>query len=97
MGLRGECNAFGEELFYAFDAVAAVAHSESEVPTMTEVQKSLAAGNAGDDYWLTRCILLRLLGGVYAVAFLVAAKQILPLIGSHGLLPACFLHGFRMP
>ena len=55
---------------------------------MTEVQKSLAAGNAGDDYWLTRCILLRLLGGVYAVAFLVAAKQILPLIGSHGLLPA---------
>jgi len=30
---------------------------------------------------------LRLLGCVYAVAFLAAARQILPLIGSHGLLP----------
>lgn len=38
-------------------------------------------------YWLTRFVLLRLLGFVYAVAFLVAANQILPLIGSHGLLP----------
>jgi hypothetical protein len=38
-------------------------------------------------YWLTRFVILRLLGLVYAVAFLVAAKQILPLIGSHGLLP----------
>jgi hypothetical protein len=32
-------------------------------------------------------VLLRLLGAVYAVAFLAAAKQVLPLIGSHGLLP----------
>lgn len=31
--------------------------------------------------------MLRLLGCVYAVAFLAAAKQIVPLIGSHGLLP----------
>jgi hypothetical protein len=38
-------------------------------------------------YWLTRFVLLRLLGIVYAVAFLVAAQQLLPLIGSHGLLP----------
>jgi len=38
-------------------------------------------------YWLTRFLLLRLLGIVYAVAFLVAAQQLLPLIGSHGLLP----------
>ncbi|MBV9391802.1 MAG: lipase maturation factor family protein, partial [Verrucomicrobia bacterium] len=38
-------------------------------------------------YWLTRFFILRLLGIVYAVAFLVAANQILPLIGSHGLLP----------
>jgi len=38
-------------------------------------------------YWLTRFILLRLLGVVYAVGFLVAANQILPLIGSDGLLP----------
>jgi hypothetical protein len=38
-------------------------------------------------YWLTRFVILRLLGAVYAVAFLVAANQILPLIGSDGLLP----------
>jgi hypothetical protein len=38
-------------------------------------------------YWLTRFVILRLLGFVYAVAFLVAANQILPLIGSDGLLP----------
>src|SRR5262249_23921291 len=38
-------------------------------------------------YWLTRFLILRLLGIVYAIAFLVAANQILPLIGSHGLLP----------
>ena len=38
-------------------------------------------------YWLTRFVLLRLLGIVYAVAFLTAANQILPLIGSDGLLP----------
>jgi hypothetical protein len=39
-------------------------------------------------YWLTRFLILRLLGFVYFVAFLCAAKQILPLVGSHGLLPA---------
>jgi hypothetical protein len=38
-------------------------------------------------YWLTRFVLLRLLGAVYAVAFLVAGRQLVPLIGSHGLLP----------
>ncbi|HET6962272.1 MAG TPA: hypothetical protein VFJ27_07240, partial [Terriglobia bacterium] len=38
-------------------------------------------------YWLTRFIVLRLLGLVYFVAFLSLAQQILPLIGSQGLLP----------
>jgi len=38
-------------------------------------------------YWLTRFVILRLLGVIYAIAFLVAANQILPLIGSAGLLP----------
>ncbi len=38
-------------------------------------------------YWLTRFMILRLLGFIYAVAFLVAINQILPLIGSNGLLP----------
>lgn len=40
-----------------------------------------------DTYWLTRFFILRLLGCVYAVAFLAAALQIVPLIGSQGLLP----------
>lgn len=52
---------------------------------MTEVGSS--PQRSTDGYWLTRFVMLRLLGFVYAVAFLVAAKQILPLIGSHGLLP----------
>jgi hypothetical protein len=39
-------------------------------------------------YWLTRFVILRLLGLVYFVAFLSLANQILPLIGRNGLLPA---------
>jgi hypothetical protein len=39
-------------------------------------------------YWLTRWVILRLLGVVYAVAFLAAINQLVPLIGAHGLLPA---------
>ncbi len=42
----------------------------------------------GNSYWLTRFIILRLLGFVYAVGFLVAANQLMPLIGEHGLTPA---------
>lgn len=38
-------------------------------------------------YWLTRFLILRLLGVVYAVAFLVVINEIVPLIGSDGLLP----------
>jgi hypothetical protein len=38
-------------------------------------------------YWLTRFVLLRILGVVYAAAFLSAARQLVPLIGSHGILP----------
>jgi Lipase maturation factor len=43
---------------------------------------------SGNSYWLTRFVILRLLGFVYAVAFLVAAEQLVPLIGSRGLTPA---------
>src|SRR5260370_26815652 len=43
---------------------------------------------SGNSYWLTRFVILRLLGFVYAVAFLVAAQQLVPLIGEHGLTPA---------
>src|SRR5207249_1096460 len=42
----------------------------------------------GNSYWLTRFVILRLLGFVYLIAFLVAANQIMPLVGEHGLLPA---------
>jgi Lipase maturation factor len=38
-------------------------------------------------YWLTRFVILRLLGVVYAVAFLVVINEIIPLVGSDGLLP----------
>lgn len=71
----------------AIDGPAVVRHCYGEVPTMTEADLSAASPGKGGSYWLTRLILLRLLGMVYAVAFLAAAKQILPLIGSHGLLP----------
>ena len=38
-------------------------------------------------YWITRFMILRFLGLVYAIAFAVAINQIIPLIGSNGLLP----------
>src|SRR2546422_3889629 len=44
--------------------------------------------DADPSYWLTRFVILRLLGLVYFVAFLCLANQILPLIGNGGLLPA---------
>ena len=43
--------------------------------------------SAPPSYWLTRYLILRLLGFVYAVAFLAAINQIIPLIGRNGLLP----------
>src|SRR5262249_21146695 len=42
----------------------------------------------GNSYWLTRFVIMRLLGFVYAVAFLVAANQLILLVGEHGLTPA---------
>src|SRR4051812_30261220 len=49
------------------------------------LEKFFARGNS---YWLTRFVILRLLGFVYAVAFFVAAKQLVPLVGHDGLTPA---------
>lgn len=54
---------------------------DSELPSAPDTL------NAPPTYWLTRFVLLRLLGVIYAVAFLVAINQIVPLIGSDGLLP----------
>ncbi|HBZ68912.1 MAG TPA: membrane protein [Deltaproteobacteria bacterium] len=45
------------------------------------------APRAATTWWLTRFAILRLLGAVYAVAFLAAALQLVPLIGEHGLTP----------
>ena len=39
-------------------------------------------------YWLSRLVFLRGLGLIYFVAFLSLAHQVLPLLGSNGLLPA---------
>ena len=38
-------------------------------------------------YWLTRFVILRLLGFIYFIAFLIAVNQIVPLVGKDGLLP----------
>ena len=46
------------------------------------------AGKEACTWFLTRFVLLRFLGFIYAVAFLIAALQIVPLIGEHGLTPA---------
>lgn len=40
-----------------------------------------------ETYWLTRFVILRLLGIMYAIAFLVSINQIIPLLGENGLLP----------
>lgn len=48
---------------------------------------TLSESGAPPTYWLTRFVILRLLGIIYAIAFLVAINQLVPLIGSNGLLP----------
>ena len=53
---------------------------------MNDFFRKIFAG--GNSYWLTRFIILRLVGFVYAIAFLVAAQQLVPLVGAHGLTPA---------
>jgi hypothetical protein len=46
-----------------------------------------------DTYWLTRFVLLRWMGFVYVIAFYVAARQLVPLVGANGLTPApLFFH-----
>jgi Lipase maturation factor len=54
--------------------------------TNQELWRKLLIG--GNEYRLTRFVILRLLGFVYAIAFLVAGNQLVPLIGNHGLTPA---------
>ncbi|HVZ32503.1 MAG TPA: hypothetical protein VG963_08755, partial [Polyangiaceae bacterium] len=45
---------------------------------------------------LTRFVLLRGIGFIYLVAFTILVRQVLPLIGEHGLMPAArFLERVR--
>jgi len=63
---------------------------DSGTSASTPHPQSPSAGQSAPgapSYWLTRFVLLRLLGAVYAVAFLAAALQLRALIGSDGLLP----------
>ena len=55
---------------------------------MTNSQLLELFNRGGNEYRLTRFVILRLLGFVYAVAFLIAINQLVPLIGHHGLTPA---------
>jgi hypothetical protein len=56
---------------------------------MDHVSRRISAAPDGrPSYWLTRFLILRLLGAIYAVAFLAVINQIVPLIGANGLLPA---------
>jgi hypothetical protein len=55
--------------------------------TDSEIEGASAGTVAAPTYWLTRFVILRLLGLIYAIAFLVAINQIVPLIGSNGLTP----------
>ncbi len=55
---------------------------------MTEAQyETEPAPQTQPAYWLTRFVILRLLGAIYAIAFLVAINQIIPLMGAKGLTP----------
>jgi hypothetical protein len=62
---------------------------QMQSPDYTEDQPENVSGSpqVAPTYWLTRYVILRLLGAIYAIAFLVAINQILPLIGSNGLTP----------
>ena len=57
-------------------------------PWSSQSTRSTADAPLRGAYWLTRFVLLRFLGFVYLVAFVVAANQLVPLIGRDGLLPA---------
>lgn len=55
---------------------------------ISEAPATVAAARPAPTFWLTRFVILRWLGFVYLIAFLVAVNQIVPLLGEHGLTPA---------
>jgi hypothetical protein len=63
--------------------------AEIPMPVESRLRRTLRwLENAGENYRLTRFVLLRFLGLVWFVAFLSAAQQFIPLVGHDGLLPA---------
>src|SRR5215475_6092446 len=49
------------------------------------------------EFWLTRLCFQRALGGIYLIAFLIAANQFIPLLGERGLQPVrLFLRRVRL-
>ncbi len=63
--------------------------AEIPMPEESRLRRTLRwLENAGENYRLTRFVLLRLLGLVWFMAFLSAAQQFIPLVGHDGLLPA---------
>src|SRR5476649_2006975 len=50
--------------------------------------KSRVRSASAETYWLTRFVMLRWFGFVYLIAFYVAARQLVPLVGANGLTPA---------
>jgi len=60
---------------------------------MDSIFSPLRPAASADTYWLTRFVILRWIGFVYVVAFYVAARQLVPLVGANGLTPATlFFH-----
>jgi len=55
------------------------------------VAANLFGGGTTSDYWLTRLVLQRGLGAIYAIGFLVAINQFRPLLGAHGITPVPFM------
>ncbi|MDE3212632.1 MAG: lipase maturation factor family protein, partial [Bacteroidota bacterium] len=51
------------------------------------IRNPFVSKNVQSTYWLTRFMMLRLLGAIYVIAFWVAINQLLPLVGSNGLTP----------
>jgi hypothetical protein len=60
----------------------------ADVRAMTPIGRLRLRLREPPSYWLTRFLLLRLLGLVYFFAFLSLVNQVIPLVGEGGLLPA---------
>lgn len=58
------------------------------MPDLAVQPEAAAPSPQRPSYFLTRLVLLRLLGGIYFIAFLGLVTQLRPLIGRAGLLPA---------